>query len=75
MYPKGFVGKSRRGRLKQTLFQREGDNRYPLEELRIQMDQHVRATALSATKRAVEQRWEKEFTHELERVAERIARR
>lgn len=73
-YPKGFIAKAKRGRLKLTAYQRKGRARIPTQELRIAVEPHVRA-GMSAVQHTVSERWPKEFAHEADREIMKIHRR
>lgn len=74
-WPKGFIAKPKRGRLPQTAFQREGDKRGPLDELRVPIAAPVKATAIINCREAFEERFQGEFEHNFFRQVARIERR
>lgn len=68
-YPRGFVARARFGRREggQSIFERDGEARGPISEARISIDDAVKASGPTAVRRAVNQRYPKEFEHALDR--------
>lgn len=72
-YPKGFIARNKLGKRPsgQTIFTRDGQPRVPISEERIELNGAVKSVGPKAVRRAIEQRYPKEFKHALDRCLKR----